>query len=205
MIKGSDLLLIGGIALGVYYLSKEKDEPKSEDDTSDDNNGLPLELDSENDETGIMSWLDEQGKDLSNWVSENENGEISYYEEAFDELASTIVSAPSQVLQVLQCCNEEDNTTYDERVNMVQEWLANNQYVNDTPEILAYLMDYINMYCQERFTCDNEVIGEGGRKSDNINFVDGEDDSLLYGEDEFINLNSNNVFAPAEKKIRKFS
>jgi len=66
-------------------------------------------------------------------------------------------------------------------------------------------MDYIDMYCQERFTCDNEVIGEGGRESDNINFVDGEDDSLLYGEDEFINLNSNDVFAPAEKKIRKFS
>ena len=211
MIKGSDILLIGGIALGVYYLNRLKDENKPEDNTSDDNNNLSLELDTENDETGIMSYLDEQGKDLSNWVFENENGEISYNDEAFDELANSMVPFPfdnpdMQLWpQYLQCCNEEDNTTYDERVNMVQQFLVDKEYVNDTPEILAYLMDYIDMYCQERQPCDNEITGEDGRKADNISFVDGEDDSLLYGEDEFINLNSNDVFAPAEKKIRKFS
>lgn len=201
MIKGSDLLLIGGIALGIYYLSKEKDEPKSEDDKSDDNNDLPLELDSENDGTGITSWLDEQGRDLNYWVFENENGEISYNEEAFQELANAMVPSDGYGLQ---CCNEEDNTTYNERVNMAQEWLAEREYFNDTPEILAYLMDYIDMYCQERFTCDNEVIGEGGRKS-NLNFVNGQDDTLLQGEDELVNFNSNNDFIKEEKKIIKFS
>ena len=46
----------------------------------------------------------------------------------------------------------------------------------------------------------NELLLENNHR-----FVDGEDDSLLYGEDEFIELNNNNVFAPEENKIRKFS
>ena len=199
--KLGDLMLIGGIAAGVYYLSTKKDEPKSEDDKSDDNNDLPLELDSENDGTSVSSWLDEQGRDLNYWVFENENGEISYNDEAFSELANAMVPSDGYGLQ---CCNEEDNTNYNERVNMAQEWLADNEYLNDTPEILAHLMDYINMYCQERFQCDNEVIGEGGRKVD-LNFVNGKDDTLLQGEDELVNFNSNNAFIKRESKTIKFS
>ena len=201
MIKGKDLLLIGGIALGIYYLSKEKDEPKSEDDTSDDNNDLSLNLDSEMEGSGIASFLDQQGKDLSTWVYE-EGGNISFNEEAFESLANHMVG---QNGSIFQCCSGEDDTTQDERINLADQWLIDREYVNETPEILAYLIDWLDEVCEEISPCDNEVIGEGGRKSDNINFVDGEDDSLLYGEDEFVNLNSNDVFATAEKKIRKFS
>ena len=201
MIKGKDLLLIGGIALGIYYLSKEKDEPKSEDDTSDDNNDLSLNLDSEMEGSGIASFLDQQGKDLSTWVYE-EGGNISFNEEAFESLANNMVG---QNGSIFQCCSGEDDTTQDERINLANQWLIDREYVNETPEILAYLIDWLDEVCEEISPCDNEVIGEGGRKSDNINFVDGEDDSLLYGEDEFVNLNSNDVFATAEKKIRKFS
>tara|TARA_R100000951_G_scaffold113564_1_gene115839 strand:- start:52 stop:657 length:606 start_codon:yes stop_codon:yes gene_type:complete len=201
MIKGKDLLLIGGIALGIYYLSKEKDEPKSEDDTSDDNNDLSLNLDSEMEGSGIASFLDQQGKDLSTWVYE-EGDNISFNEEAFESLANHMVG---QNGSIFQCCSGEDDTTQDERINLANQWLIDREYVNETPEILAYLIDWLDEVCEEISPCDNEVIGEGGRKSDNINFVDGEDDSLLYGEDEFVNLNSNDVFATAEKKIRKFS
>jgi len=201
MIKGKDLLLIGGIALGIYYLSKEKDEPKSEDDTSDDNNDLSLNLDSEMEGSGVASFLDQQGKDLSTWVYE-EGENISFNEEAFEALAYHMVG---QNGSIFQCCIGEDNTTQDERISLAQQWLTDREYINETPEVLAYLINWLDEICEEISPCDNEVIGEGGRKADNINFVDGEDDSLLQGEDEFINLNSNNVFSPAEKKIIKFS
>lgn len=214
--KLGDLMLIGGIAAGFYYLSTKKEgdasteDNSNEDNSNEGNNDLPLELDSENDETGISSWLDEQGRDLNYWVFENENGEISYNDEAFDELANSMVPFPFDNPdmypwpQYLQCCNEEDNTTYNERVNMVQQLLVDKEYFNDTPEILAYLMDYIDMYCQERQPCDNEIIGEDGRKVD-LNFVNGKDDTLLQGEDELVNFNSNNAFIREESKIIKFS
>ena len=185
MIKAKDLLLIGGIALGIYYLSREKDEPKSEDDNSNEgNNDLSLELDSEMEVSGIASFLDQQGKDLSTWV--DEDGEnISFNEEAFQSLANHMVGENGSIFQ---CCSGEDNTTQDERIDLAQQWLTEREYFNETPEILAYLIDWLDEVCEEISPCDNEIIGEGGRKSDNI-----------------INLNSNNVFAPAEKKIRKFS
>ena len=123
MIKGSDLLLIGGIALGIFYLNKDKNKKTEEEEEK-----------------------------------ENFSGKI----DLSSDLDSEVIS------------------------NIESEEIKENEEIYEFPEAIEDL--------------SNELLLENNHR-----FVDGEDDSLLYGEDEFIELNNNNVFAPEENKIRKFS
>ena len=123
MIKGSDLLLIGGIALGIFYLNKDKNKKTEEEEEK-----------------------------------ENFSGKIDLSSDLDSEVISKIES----------------------------EEIKENEEIYEFPEAIEDL--------------SNELLLENNHR-----FVDGEDDSLLYGEDEFIELNNNNVFAPEENKIRKFS